>query len=574
MFIDSLILYGLVKELKTALLSSQVKQIHQTDTRVLDMELYRPMSSPIHLIFCAQNPPCLYMDSAKKRSQYIDSQTFCMTLRKNLEGSRLSNIEQIQLDRILCFSFDRIETGGQIITKKLYAELIPSAPNLILTENGKILDVLIRSRKQHRDLSNQQTYVLPDGSSRYDFTSFSEEEIFDILRYQKRNAATFRDLLFSQFNGLSTLLIRQISNTAGILPDALARDLSEETLRQAARALYSIGRQVQESSGLYVYGTPGKETASLFPPESGESRLLPSVSQWIRDSMHQDGNLIAASIQELKKQVQGLLKKEERKERKILAELEETSLIEKYKLWGNLLSIYAYMKRTGQKEITVDDPFHGGNQETIPLQPELTLIQNSQQYFKKYNRMKTRLEIGQQKLEECRLKQEYLQNASFFADEIRTRQELQALRIELKDSGIDRYARQDRKAKKPEKQEEQLLSFSMLDHTIWIGRNSRQNEMLTLHKAGRNDLWLHAQKIPGSHVIIESSGAPVPEQVLEAAAAAAAWYSKGKNSGKVSVDYTQIRNVKKIKNAPPGMVNYTHQKTIVVAPRNPLAERK
>ena len=114
MFIDSLILYGLVKELKTALLSSQVKQIHQTDTRVLDMELYRPMSSPIHLIFCAQNPPCLYMDSAKKRSQYIDSQTFCMTLRKNLEGSRLSNIEQIQLDRILCFSFDRIETGGQI----------------------------------------------------------------------------------------------------------------------------------------------------------------------------------------------------------------------------------------------------------------------------------------------------------------------------------------------------------------------------------------------------------------------------------------------------------------------------
>ena len=103
MFIDSVILYGLVRELKELLLSAQVKQIHQTDPRVIDMELYRPMSSPAHLILCAQNPPCLYaVCGGKKRQQYIDSQTFCMTLRKNLEGSRLSDIRQIQMDRIVC----------------------------------------------------------------------------------------------------------------------------------------------------------------------------------------------------------------------------------------------------------------------------------------------------------------------------------------------------------------------------------------------------------------------------------------------------------------------------------------
>ena len=203
MFIDSVIVYGLVKELKEQLLSSQVKQIHQTDARVLDIELYRPMASPAHLILCVQNPPYLYASCGeKKKQQYIDSQTFCMTLRKHLEGSRLSDIRQIQMDRIVCLSFDRIETGGEIVTKDLYAELIPSAPNLILTENGRILDVLIRSRRQHRELANQKEYALPEGGDRLDFMQFSPTELRDILRYGDRDTGTLRDLLFARFNGL------------------------------------------------------------------------------------------------------------------------------------------------------------------------------------------------------------------------------------------------------------------------------------------------------------------------------------------------------------------------------------
>ena len=285
--------------------------------------------------------------------------------------------------------------------------------------------------------------------------------------------------------------------------------------------------------------------------------------------------MISASVQELKKRIHSLIKKEERKEKKIREELKETALLEKYRLWGNLLSIYAYQKTIGEKEITVDNPFdESGGQETIPLLPEYSLIRNSQIYFKKYNRMKTRLAIGQEKLDECRMKIDYLENAAYFAEEVNDRKGLLALTEELKDTGIDKYGRQERRKKKKDSSADEPEVHMLDGFRVWIGRNSRQNELLTLHRADKNDLWLHAQKIPGSHVVIETGDSTVPDDVVERAASWAAWYSRGKHSGKVDVDCTRIRYVKKIRNAPPGLVSYTHQKTIVAVPASPEESRR
>lgn len=570
MFIDSMLLYGLVKELQETILFSQVRQIHQTDARVIDIELYRPAASPIHLIIHAQNPPFLYTArQSKKESQYIASQNFCMTLRKNLEGSRLSVIEQVQMDRIVKFSFDRIETEGRIVTKCLYAELIPSAPNLILTEEGRILDVLVKGKKLHRELGLQKEYILPDGTNRLDFMQFSQKEMEDILRFGKSRDGSIKDFLFSYFNGLSTPLLERIGTESGLLMDTEIGHLSEEDITRLAAALVHTASAIRESEGLYIYKNGNKEKVSLLPLKGMAGTHLPSIASWLAQSAAGSGSIISVSIQELRKHIHSLIKKEERKEKKIRAELAETDQLEKYKLWGNLLSIYAYMNVPGQKGITVDNPFdETGPKETIPIDPEYTVIRNSQNYFKKYGKMKTRLAIGQEKLEECCMKLEYLKNADYFAGTIRTRQELTHLRDELKDSGIDKYMRQEKKKKQPRKDNADMPSRYDVDgYTVWIGKNSRQNEYLTLHKAEKTDLWLHAQKIPGSHVVIE--GDHIPDPIISRAAAYAAFFSKGKDSGKVAVDYTLIRNVKKIKNGPLGLVNYTHQKTIVVEPEKP-----
>ncbi len=472
MFIDSVLLYGLVKELKETLRAAQVRQIHQTDQRVIDIELYCPASAPVHLMASAQNPPCLYtMRQSKKDSQYIASQNFCMTLRKHLEGARLADIEQVQMDRIVKISFDRIETEGRIVTKCLYVELIPSAPNVILTEEGRILDVLVRGKKQHRELAVGKEYALPDGTDRLDFMQFSQKEMEDILRFGKSRDGSIKEFLFSYFNGLSNQLLTEMNRTAAIDLDAPIASLSDGTATHLAAALVSVGESIRASSGLYLYHKNKKDFVSLIPLTGETGEHIPSIAGWIAQTAASAGSLISVSVQELKKHIHSLIKKEERKAKKIQSELSETEQLEQYKLWGNLLSIYAYMNAPGQKEITVDNPFsEEGAKETIPLDPELSLIRNSQNYFKKYGKMKTRLSIGKEKLDECLMKLDYLKNADYFASEIRDRKALAALRDELKDSGIDKYMRQDKKKKVARKESaEEPLKITMDGYTIRIG---------------------------------------------------------------------------------------------------------
>ena len=566
MILDSLLLFGLTKEMKRELMAAQVRQIHQTDSRVIVIELYSTERKAISLVLSAQNPPYLFAAPPKAKMKYIAAQTFCMTLRKHLESARISDISQIALDRVLRISFDRIEAEGAIVTKTLYAELIPSAPNLILTTDGRIIDVLVRGKKQHRDLAGGRAYELPEGSSRLAFTEFSEKEIADILRYGKNEDVTLREFLFSKWNGLSSLLFTTIAKRADISENTPMTEIGDNEIGRIAHVMATLSDVVKSSVGLFVTRVGNKEIPTLFA-QNKTSRHISSISEWLAGITETEGNLIAVSAAELKKHIKSLIKKEERKRAKIAEEMKETKLLETYKLYGNLLSIYAYMKPSGNT-LTVANPFdeEGGNI-TIPIEPEFSLIRNGQNYFKKYSRMKTRLAIGEEKLAECDMKLAYLQNAAYFADTIRDRASLESLREELKDSGISRYEKQEKKKKAKGKEAYEPERIILDGFTVYIGKNSRQNEYLTLKKAEKTDLWIHAKEIPGSHVVIATKGGIVPEETIEKAAAIAAFYSRGKDDAKVKIDCTQIKYVKKIPNAPAGLVSYTHHKTYVVVQR-------
>ena len=568
MILDSLLLFALTKELKTKLLNAQVRQIHQTDARVVTVNLFTPGRAPTDLVLSAQNPPYLYATAAKNKNQYIEAKTFCMTLRKHLENARLSDISQIGLDRIVEISFDRIEKGGAIVTKKLYVELIPSAPNLILTEENRILDVLVRGKKQHRDLAVGAEYVLPEGSRRLDFTAFSAAELADIFRYGKETETTLGAFLFAEFNGLSSLLKDDLCRRADLNPDISMQNLTEPQIETLTRIMAETAENIREAHGLYVTDIGGKSVPTLLARTDAD-RHFDSVSDWIAETSRKEGNIISVSVSELKKQIKNLIKKEERKLRKIGEEMEETKLLDTYLLYGNLLSIYAYEKPAGIS-LTVDNPFdEAGGRVTIPIEPEFSVIRNSQNYFKKYNRMKTRLSVGREKMSECETKLQYLQNAAYFADTVRDRAALDALREELKDSGIARYEKQRKKQKQKEKEAFEPEKIVIDGFTVYIGKNSRQNEYLTLKKAEKTDVWFHAKEIPGSHVVIAAEGGSVPSETKEKVAALAAYFSRGKNDAKVDIDCTLIKYVKKIPNAPSGLVSYTHHTTLTVVPTPP-----
>ena len=574
MQIDSAVLYMIVKKLKEKLDSCQVRQVHQIDNRIMDLELFCQDGDIVSLIINTYNPPLLYLTGrARNKKQYSPSQTFCMTLRKYLEGSRLSRIEQADMDRVVSLSFDRIEAGSEIVTRTLWVELLPASPNIVLTEGNTIIDACLRGKKLDRLLVPGETYSLPGRSARMDFMKFNKAEIKNILDFSKNEDIPLDSWLFSKFNGFSRYLADELAHESRVPADLSLSSMTEEEENRVVTALCALSSAIAKSDVLYIYkNEKGKKSASPIPlhmmkQEPEKADVLP----FIEKEAESGAGSISQAVQDYKKQLHTLIKREERKKRKIGEEMEETSRMDQYKLWGTLLSIYAYEKINHRTCLTLSNLFKDPPEdETIPVNPLLSVSANSQMYFKKYNKMKTRTAIGKEKLDECDKRLAYLNDTLYFAEQVTTKQELEALKEELKNLGIDRKQGQRKKSGKSNKKSQApQIENRMIDgFRVWFGTSNTKNEYLTLHKAAKTDVWLHARAIPGSHVVIESSGDTIPEETLVKAAALAAWNSKGRNSGKVDVDYTLIRYVKKIPGGPPGLVNYTHQKTLTVVPEN------
>ncbi|WP_416178035.1 Rqc2 family fibronectin-binding protein [Dialister sp.] len=571
MQIDSAVLYVLVKELRKKIDSCQVRQIHQIDNRIMDLELYCTDGDVVSLIINTYNPPILYLTGkGKNKKQYSPSQTFCMTLRKYLEGSRLSKIEQVAMDRIVSLSFDRIERGSEIITRTLWLELLPAAPNMILTEGDTIIDACLRGKKLDRLLVPGETYHVPDNSNRMDFMKFTESELHEIFDFSKKDEIPMDSWLFKQFNGFSRFLADELASESGVPADKKLSDFTESEEKSLLSHMTGLARKIENSDHLYLYSRgKGKMNISPIPLSIlGEPSGEVPVLSFMEKEAESGAGSISQAVQEYTKQLHTLIKREERKKRKIREEMEETSRMDQYKLWGTLLSIYAYEKINHQKEITVSNLFKDPpEEERIPVNPLLSTTDNSQAYFKKYNKMKTRSTIGQEKLKECEDRLAYLNETLYFAGQVTTKQDLEALKEELKSLGIDKRQKQHKKGNR--KAQDPKIESRMIDgFRVYLGTSNTKNEYLTLRKAAKTDIWFHAKAIPGSHVVIETQGETVPPETLEKVASLAAWNSKGRESGKVDVDYTFIRYVKKIPNGPPGLVNYSHQKTIVAVPED------
>lgn len=570
MNLDSTALYLLSKELRDQLYFASVRQIHQIDHRIMDLELFRPDNKPVHLIINTYTPILYLTTSDKYKNQYTPSQTFCMTLRKHLEGSRISNVEQMDGDRIIVITFDRIEFGGMIQSKKLWVELLPAAPNLILTENDLIIDACIKGKKQQRVLSPYQPYESPMHSNRLNFLEFSAAELFEHLSFATDEEITIKDFIFTTYNGFSSFLLEEVLSRLHLPSSQKLVSLDKETKKSLADEIYNIAKELKESTEVMIYQT-AKGTKFVSPISLSTYTPLSksSLLKWLDNELQNPTTLIANKVQDYNKKLHSLLKKEIRKEKKILQELEETEFMEQYKLWGNLLSIYSYLKPHGVKEITVSNIFEAPPKDiSIPIDPLKSIIVNSQLYFKKYNKMKTRLSYSEQKLDECRIQIDYLQNMIYFLSNVNSLKKLEEIKEELQSLGITQQNKQTKKNKKLINPNPQLETRTIDGFKVFIGNSNVENEYLTLHKAQKHDIWLHAKGIPGSHVVIETERKEVPIETIAKVAQLAALKSKGKNSGKVDVDYTFIKNVKKVPKTPAGFVTFTGQKTLLVSPED------
>lgn len=565
MNIDSLLFTKWALLAKEELQGAKIANIRMLDTATFSFTMLLPRGTRAWQI-SLQSPPRTWWSHKKPAGNNTPTNNFCMVLRKHLEGATLTEIIARYGDKWITATFQRIETQGKIVSKKLELELIPNAPNLVLTIDGQVIDALHRKPSSRRELTPGQTYNEPPHSEKIFSLELTPQEILNVIG-ELPQEITLTNALATYFNGFSRPLTRLLNKRLQLVPEMTLTELSSTSKSELIIFLATLQKSFMTQSDAYFY------------KRGREAWLSPFLfSEWQRDKVAEfsDPNQAFASaelfsqheerILHLRQRIRSMQKKERTKQQKIRREMAETDRLETDKLYGDLLSIHAYLPDEYRTKITLPNLLSDQQEDvTIPLRAEWSLAENAQLYYKRYNRLKKRKTQALPFLKKSEQTLQYLDSLAYFLEESLQAPELSELESEL---DALRPKRQKNRNYRSLSTQSQPLVLSYDGYRIAIGRNNMQNETLTLKTAGPDDLWLHAKEIPGSHVIIFANPGDIfTEEVITYAARLAAYHSKAKTAPKVEVDYTLRKYIKKPQGTPPGFVNYTHQKTLLVPPQ-------
>lgn len=567
MNLDGLTMSVLTKELAQQLQGGQIQKLHQIDKTTLLFKVHGSHHNH-DLVITVGNTPAIYI-SEPIQDLPKEPTSLCMFLRKHIEGSRISSINQINSDRILCLTIDKLELNGSLSSTKIYVELMGKYSNCIFVQEGKILESLIHVTplmNRERSIAPKLAYDLPPNSNRVSLFDFTAIEILELLKnfHSDRVDTSIRAI----FNGFGTPLLKELLYRVQIPGSKSYEELSEEDLKKLSQALYTLRQDLEKAKELLVYQINAKKIESPIELHYNHAEFVKSydtISRAICQNVKSSGS-INTSERELEKILVNAIKKEELRHSKIQKELEDTEKMDSYKQYGDLLMINAHLQVQYKKDITLDNILVTPSEPiVIPLKPELTILENGQHYYKLYSKLKNRMISGKYQLEQSINKLTYLQSILFNLSLCEDKQSLQEIRNECIQAGIIK------KSKKPisyKLNKDNFIHITLDDVQIFIGKNNQQNDYLTHKFAKPNDLWFHTQAIQGSHLILRCPYEPNNDIILKAAAYAA-YYSKARTSSKVPVDYVPVRFIKKPPASPPGFVIFTNQKTVYIDPLKP-----
>ncbi len=508
---------------------------------------------------------------------------FCMLLRKHLVGARITAINQPDFERMLQFELAAFDEMGSAVQLQLIAELMGRNSNLILVgQDGRIIDSL---RRVDSDMSRSRQvlpglfYQMPPKQEKPVFNNESVDIIQNLLTDTAESRAVDK-LLQDSFSGLSPLICRELcfrSTGEVSKPVSLMTGREKAALLSEMRMLNVIVEK-QEFRPTMLLQEERAADYSFLPIRQYES--LMQLQQYENFSSLLDAFYSRRDKQEhMRRKSQGLLKlvksAHERSQRKLAArrqELIKSAERDLNKKRGELITANLHRMKKGDRALITEDYYEPDCPQTeIALDPLKTPLENAAAYFREYNKAKTAEKYLGELIENGEKEEAYLASVVDIISRTENERELAEIQRELVETG---FIRQQRSAKKEKIKESLPLSFiSSSGFEILVGRNNSQNDKLTTKTAMRNDVWLHVQKIHGSHVVISCKDAVPDEQTLREAASLAVYYSQARESGKTPVDYTQIRYVKKPSGSMPGAVIYTDYKTIIAQPDESLAEK-
>lgn len=504
---------------------------------------------------------------------------FCMLMRKHLQGALIKNIRQLETDRILFVDFDATNEIGDRVELTLIIEIMGKYSNLILTSGDRIIDSIKRvdfTTSSVRQILPGLNYQLPPKQDKLCIENTDIEEITEKILLQRDKYLS--TAIINAIQGVSPVVSREIAHRTAF-EDAFVGELTSHQVEALKAVLGDIKNNLNTFSKVCIVceenGKP-KDLSHIMIRQYGDrlgikeygtcSELLDCFYSK-RDRI----NRINHRGHELIKLLNNLI---DRTARKLILQREELKRCEdkeQLRLFGELIVANMHNLKKGVSVYEVENYYDDCRIIRIPCNPALSPQENQKKYYKDYRKAQTAEKMLVELIKEGENELEYLESVLDEISRADTDSEISAIRLELSDGGYIKNTKA--KKQKPPKQLPPIEFVTDDGFRILVGRNNIQNDKLSLKTAMKNDMWLHTQKIPGSHVIIFSDGKEISDLAIEQAAVIAAYHSKAKDSSLVPVDYTRVRQLKKPNGAKAGMVIYHEYWTIIMKPDSELVER-
>lgn len=558
MAFDGITTCAMVRELNEKIYMGKIEKVYQPEADELVFNIHTKTGNC--KLFASTG-------SAHARMHFIEENpvnppaplAFCMLLRKHLQGGRIIAIEQKGSERIIEISIETLNELGFTVSKRLIFEIMGKHSNIILTDisTGKIIDSI---KRVSFDV-NRVRQILPGMIYQYP---------------PEQDKIPFGEITGEQLDSLPADGKTILRSVGGISP-AFAEELAEHV---SSRSEYFFGVKdgiLDGTSGnAFVYLDEKEAPVDFYPvplkclKESCKTLEFSSLSAAMEFYFNkkESSNKGRQKSHDLIRSVNTALDKMYLKKKRLSEDLLKAENSEDLRLYGELLTANIHLIKPGMKSVDVVN-YYDGSTVTIPLDVKQSPAKNAQHYFKKYGKAKTAVKEKQIQLEENDGEIKYLESVLAFLENTDDVDEIESIRNELVETGYVRRRKQQggfKEKKYKPAPHRYTLSNGM---TVLVGKNNKENDYLTFNTAGNRDLWLHTKDIPGSHVIVQSSGQDLDEKAIFEAAAIAAYHSKARTSENVPVDYVPVKYVKKPAGAKPGMVIFTNNRTVWVNPALP-----
>ena len=572
MALDGISIHALVHEFNQNLLNGKINKISQPEREELLITVNTADGNKRLLISANASLPFMYITKDNKPAP-AQAPGFCMLLRKHIGAGRIIEISQMGLERVVRFKIQHLNEMGDITFKYLYVEIMGKHSNIIFcNEENMILDSIKHipsSVSSVREVLPGRDYFIPTQEGKINPLESTED--FFKSKVLKKSDSVFKAIM-SSYIGISPTIANEICYRACIDSDVSNASLFDEHKNSLYKEFTALIDDVKSNNYYYNIIVDGNTNKPMeYAPlklsmyADMQSKEYDSFSEVLVEfyAKRNAYTNIHQKSADLRKIISNHIERAAKKLDLQLKQEKDTNKREKYRIYGELLHTYGYEAKQGDKSITVIN-YYNNEELTIPLDVDLTPSENAKKYFDKYAKLKRTAEALETYIEQSRQELELLKSIEASLTIAETETDLADIRRELIDHGFIKKHTGSKKEKSKKSKPLHFIDDNGFD--IYVGKNNYQNDELTFKFATGNDWWFHTKKIHGSHVIVKTNGKELPDSTYEYAAELAAYYSSGRDSDKVEIDYLQKKNVKKPASSVAGFVVYYTNYSLIATP--------